>query len=292
MKRHTVKRQPLKPKVKKKSAKPYRPEVSINWDKARSTIAEGSQKLHAVSWRTRFDSLMEALFTSPRWISFILLMIVGCSFFFMGYDKTFKITGIDVAGATTLSDEAVIEASGIDNVHILWVDPEMAARKVAEIPNVLTATVEIAWPNNALITIAEREPVLMWDQAGERFWVDSNGRLMQARQYKSELLLILSQQTEDLKPGDWIPRYVLDGALQLDNLRPNIDVLYYKSDTGLSYLDGRDWEAYFGVGTDMNQKLVVYESLVNELMARDLQPDYISVINKEKPFYRLVTPAQ
>jgi hypothetical protein len=69
-------------------------------------------------------------------------------------------------------------------------------------------------------------------------------------------------------------------------------VLYYKSETGLSYLDGRNWEAFFGVGIDMNQKLVVYETLVNELMARDLQPEYISVINKEKPFYRLASPAQ
>ena len=40
----------------------------------------------------------------------------------------------------------------------------------------------------------------------------------------------------------------------------------------------------------MNQKLVVYEALVDELMARDLQPYYISVINQEKPFYRLAEP--
>jgi cell division septal protein FtsQ len=186
----------------------------------------------------------------------------------------------------------VIEASGMENIHILWVDPVITANKVAAMPNVLTATVEIAWPNHAYITVSEREPVLVWDQAGDRFWVDATGQLMQARQYKSELLLILSQQTENLNPGDRIEKNILEGALQLRNLRPNINVLYYKSDTGLSYLDGRNWEALFGVGTDMNQKLVVYETLVDELMARDLQPEYISVINKEKPFYLLATPAQ
>ncbi|MBN1318923.1 MAG: FtsQ-type POTRA domain-containing protein [Anaerolineales bacterium] len=235
---------------------------------------------------------MTTLFTSPRWISCIILLLVGGSFFLVGYDHSFVISGVQVAGATTLSEEAVIEASGMENVHILWVDPFTTASNVAAMPNVLTATVEIAWPNQALITVSEREPVLVWDQAGDRFWVDATGQLMQARQYKSELLLILSQEPEDLNPGDRIGRTILEGALQLQNLRPNINVLYYKSDTGLSYLDGRNWEAFFGVGTDMNQKLVVYESLVYELMARDLQPKYISVINKEKPFYRLASSEQ
>ena len=43
---------------------------------------------------------------------------------------------------------------------------------------------------------------------------------------------------------------------------------------------------------DMVQRLAIYEALVAELQARDLQPKYISVINKDKPFYRLVEPVE
>jgi hypothetical protein len=78
---------------------------------------------------------------------------------------------------------------------------------------------------------------------------------------------------------------VLEGALMLRQLRPNIDTLYYRPSSGLSYQDGRGWRVYFGTGTDMQQKLVVYEAIVAELLAQELTPTYISVSNQEKPYY-------
>jgi hypothetical protein len=85
----------------------------------------------------------------------------------------------------------------------------------------------------------------------------------------------------------FVPSAVLQGALQLRELRPNIDQLYYRPSGGLSYQDGRGWRAYFGTGRDMHQKLVVYETVVADLLGRGLTPEYISVSNQEKPFYRI-----
>jgi hypothetical protein len=82
-----------------------------------------------------------------------------------------------------------------------------------------------------------------------------------------------------------VPDEVLDGALLLRELRPNIDALYYDASGGLSYQDGRGWRAYFGTGRDMAQKLVVYETLVEHLQAKSITPVYISVSNQEAPFY-------
>ncbi len=86
----------------------------------------------------------------------------------------------------------------------------------------------------------------------------------------------------------FVPRDVLAGALQLRELRPNIDKLYYKPSEGLGYQDGRGWTAYFGTGRDMHQKLVVYETIVANLLERGARPAYISVANQYKPYYRLV----
>jgi hypothetical protein len=111
---------------------------------------------------------------------------------------------------------------------------------------------------------------------------------MQARHESSDLLLILSQQPTKLYVGERIPMDVVLGGLQLRQERPNIGSLFYELGNGLSYKDGRNWRAYFGTGVDMNQKLAVYEALVADIQARGLQPIYISVINKDKPFYRAV----
>jgi hypothetical protein len=85
----------------------------------------------------------------------------------------------------------------------------------------------------------------------------------------------------------FVPAPVLKGALQLRQLRPNIEKLYYRPPGGLSYQDGRGWRAYFGTGEDMHQKLVVYETLVEDLISKGLRPEYISVSNQFKPYYHL-----
>ena len=84
----------------------------------------------------------------------------------------------------------------------------------------------------------------------------------------------------------FVPREVLEGAIQLRELRPTIEKLYYQPHGGLSYQDGRGWRGYFGTGAQMNQKLAVYESVVADLLARGIQPAYISVSNQEKPYYK------
>ena len=82
-----------------------------------------------------------------------------------------------------------------------------------------------------------------------------------------------------------VPVLAIQGALALRQLRPNIERLHYDARHGLSYQDGRGWRAYFGVGADMPQKLAVYEKLVDDLMARGIQPKTISVETVRAPYY-------
>ncbi len=42
---------------------------------------------------------------------------------------------------------------------------------------------------------------------------------------------------------------------------------------------------FFGTGSGMDQKLVVYETLVEDLVSRGITPTYVSVSNQEKPYY-------
>ncbi len=262
--------------------------VPVIWRRSGESNARSERPTsHATSWRARFRAAFTLLFTSTRWISLVLLLGIATAVYFVGADQTYYISDIHVAGTNTLSRRAVADASGVEGMHIFWLNPADVAQRVAAMPSVMTATVEIGWPNWAHIDISERSPVMVWDQAGDRFWVDEHGRLMQARQETSDLLLILSQQTDKLFVGDRIPADVMAGALQLRQERPNIGSLFYEWGSGLSYEDGRNWRAYFGTGLDMNQKLVVYETLIADLQERGLQPKYVSVINKDKPFYRL-----
>ncbi len=126
---------------------------------------------------------------------------------------------------------------------------------------------------------------------------DESGATSEEEEAAEELTVEEEEATDDaLTTNDeqpttgaqvaFVPREVLQGALQLRELRPNIEQLYYQPSGGLSYQDGRGWRAYFGTGGDMHQKLAVYETVVAKLMERGIRPQYISVSNQYKPYYR------
>jgi hypothetical protein len=115
---------------------------------------------------------------------------------------------------------------------------------------------------------------------------------MPARGRAPELLRIvaegsrpLSAETAGLDPA------IVEAGLALRALRPNIGQLRYFARGGLAYDDGRGWQAYFGTGAGMPEKLVVYETLVDYLLGeRDLAPgeiEYIVVSDVRHPFYKI-----
>ncbi len=260
----------------------------------------------------RFSSPMPAIkmvVWNARWISLMLLAMSIYALTLIGLDENFYLTRIPVNGITAVPAEEIVAASGLAGAHIFGVDPVNAASQITAVPGVITATVSLNWPNQVDIQIGEEKPIAIWREDGEHFWITADGRLIPARAGQNDLLVIESElppaykqsseaePTPDAESGAatpaapspslaFIPKDVLTGAMQLKELRPNINQLYYRPSSGLSYQDGRGWRAYFGAGTDMAQKLVVYETIARNLEDQGLTPQYISVSNQEKPYYR------
>jgi hypothetical protein len=262
---------------------------------------------------------------NARWISLIILGLCVYALYVIGGDDRFYLNYIPVEGASTIEINHIVKESGLAGHHIFAADPQNAADLIGEIGGVITATVTLHWPNDVLIRIREKPPLATWQEGDQSYWVDEGGQLSLARAETVGLLNIISEipladagmvtgQTSDeerqaaetsatdesVEDGAasqrddetlqsqvaFVPQPVLKGALQLRELRPNIDKLYYSPSEGLGYQDGRGWRAYFGTGRDMHQKLVVYETIVTALLERGITPQYISVANQNKPYYR------
>ncbi len=262
---------------------------------------------------------------STRWLSLAVLAACAYALFIIGGDEGFYLNYIPVEGAASLDINHVVEESGLAGRHIFAADPQEAADRLGQMGGVITATVTLHWPNEVSIILREKPPLATWQEGDTSYWVDEDGGLSPARaqtvgllniisEVKSDELRVTSEETEAAEEvaveeeeaaGDvaattndeqpttgaqvaFVPREVLEGALQLRELRPNIEQLYYQPSGGLSYQDGRGWRAYFGTGRDMHQKLAVYETVVAKLMERGIRPQYISVSNQYKPYYRAV----
>jgi hypothetical protein len=241
---------------------------------------------------------------SARWISLSLLAVVTYALFLVGTDEHFYLTVIPVEGTVSIPAAEIVDASRLAGAHIFAADPGEAAARIVDMPGVINAAVTLTWPNHVLIEVQEDSPIAVWQDDGQQYWVTENGRLIPIRATVPGLLVIESEipparetavspeageQTEPIPQSSlaFIPEDVLAGAQQLRSLRPNIEKLFYRQSSGLSYQDGRGWRVYFGDGEDMHQKLVIYETITEELLTRGLTPDYISVSNQEKPYYRV-----
>lgn len=244
--------------------------------------------------RLSIVALKRLLFTS-RWISLSVLSLSIYALVLIGSDEHFYLTIIPVEGTISITPGKVVESSGLASIHAFAADPSLAARRIAELPGVISASVTLKWPNQASIQIVEDSPIAVWREGGSQFWITFEGNLIPSSGNAAGLLVIesempLSSDGEDVagtvRPSlAFLPEDVLSGALLLRELRPNIDRLYFRPASGLSFQDGRGWRVHFGTGTDMEQKLVVYETMLEDILARELTPAYISVSNQEKPYY-------
>lgn len=271
-------------------------------------------------------STATGLILNARWISLAIMGLCIYALYAIGSDDRFYLNYIPVEGASTIEINHIVEESGLAGHHIFAADPQGAANRIGDISGVITATVTLEWPNEVMIRISEKPPLATWQEGDQTFWIDANGQLSLARAETVGLLNIISEapvakvdtaallkenetdeETADSEEmvantgneessegkenavqsqATFVPQAVLAGALQLRELRPNIDELYYRPSEGLGYQDGRGWRAYFGTGRNMHQKLVVYETIVANLLERGIMPAYISVSNQNKPYYR------
>ncbi|HEX6383079.1 MAG TPA: FtsQ-type POTRA domain-containing protein [Anaerolineae bacterium] len=314
MRQRQQRRQQPQPRRLRKQPKMRRAHAASTIPRSRLTVpgtARRRRQRNKRRLRLPVNAILRFIF-SARWISLGLLSLTVYALVFIGMDEHFYLTVIPVQGTASIQPAEVVDASSLAGVHVFAADPNQAAARIAEVSGVISATVTLNWPNQVLIQIREDSPVAVWQEGGTQYWVTEHGRLIPARNQSLGLLVIESEmptaekastmrqptirpddntQSDDAENSDveasmpFIPEEVLAGAMQLRELRPNIERLYYHRSSGLSYEDGRGWRAYFGAGTDMDQKLVVYETIVAELLARGLTPAYISVSNKEKPYY-------
>lgn len=226
-------------------------------------------------------------FAGWRFISGVIVMGMLVVVFLFFSASIFYVHGIAVGGLKYMTREEVFALAGIANMHIFWVDPAEVRKNILRSPTIADATVTVGWPPNMVqVIVQEREPALIWEQSGVPVWLDIQGRVMTMREDRPDLLHISSTVNDGpLGPNVQIGVDIVTGALQLKALRSNITDLKYDPGNGLGYADGRGWMAWFGTGTDMPEKLLIYEAIVSNIQARGVHPAEINVTNPDHPVY-------
>ncbi|MBN1201657.1 MAG: FtsQ-type POTRA domain-containing protein [Anaerolineae bacterium] len=203
--------------------------------------------------------------------------------------SAFFVNSVAIGGEKYLSREEIFRFSDVAQRHIFWIDPQDVEARLEEVPNIADASVFVGWPPDMMqIIVTEREPALIWEQ-GVRVWVDVNGIVMKQREDRPDLLrIVVPDNTEPIDVGARVPQTIIQGALQLRSRYPNIDVLLYDSMKGLGYHDGRGWTVWFGTGEEMDVKLLVYNQVVENILAQRIQPGEVVMSDPDRPYYTVL----
>lgn len=198
----------------------------------------------------------------------------------------FFIHSIGVSGTDTMTPNEVFALADIAGSQIFQIDPAAVRANVLRSPTLADARVTVGWGSPMVnIEVQERRPALVWDQAGVQVWVDVNGRVMRQRGDAPELLRVVIDDTSLGPPGAEVEQQVVNSAIQLQALLPDAASLRYHPTNGMGYSDPRGWTVWFGVGDDMDQRVRVYEALINQLQDQGIRPGAVYLINPDRPWY-------
>lgn len=229
-----------------------------------------------------------------RMVSAALFALFGLTLLAFFTSDVFFVRAIQTRGNTFISGEEVFTYSELADYHMFWLDPQDIREKVLRSPSVADINVELGWPPNLVtLHVQERQPALVWSDAGEETWIDLQGRVMPARVEAPGLLHIhLVDAGGDLpRPAaEDFTRDMVLGALRLREVLPDGDQLDFHPIHGLGWTNEAGWQIWMGADSAavMDEKIKIYDVLVENLDSRAIDVAELNIANPDAPFYRLL----
>jgi len=256
-------------------------------------VGDGSRRVSSPQGERTEHGVRDEITVSWRMFSggiVVCLMLVLVVFF---ATDLFFVRSISLEGAEYLNEAEVFRYAGIAEDHVFWVNPDAVRQNIMDsTPLVADAQVSVGWPPNMVtIIIQERTPSLLWTQAGVRVLIDIHGNVLRSPRDEEtflDLIQVVADNSFDSPriPSEPVPADVVRGALQLQQIVSGLPSLRYNAEKGLGFREpNAAWDVWLGAGTDMPNKLRVYEALRDDLMARGVTPVEINVANLAAVYY-------
>lgn len=223
-----------------------------------------------------------------------LFALLAVMLFHLWTSSNFRVLQPEVIGNERISNSDINTVVGIVDKWIFSVDAKSIREQLVEaFPDFKGVAVTVKLPNLVTIEIQERQPVLAWQQNGNLNWVDAEGMLFPARG-EADLVMVDAKNMPPntisnpiLRTTQIEARWVSTFQKMAEQAPEGVPVLY-SAERGLGWVDPQGWEVFFGTDfSNMEQKLLVYEALVNHLQQESIQPMLVSVEYVHAPYYRL-----
>jgi len=233
-----------------------------------------------------------------RSLSFIVTALLGLVVYAAFTRPELRVTQAEITGNQLLAPSEINSVLNVAGRPIFMLIPsELETRLRLHYPELVSVKVDVSLPNLVSVHIAERRPVIRWEQAGGYTWISEDGIAFRPRGEVLGLISVVALSGPKLEekvafdPLTPAPFISSEMVLSLQGLAshvpPGVPILY-DAGLGFGWNDPRGWRVYFGVSaSDVELKMRVYESLADSLTQRGIRPALINVTYPTAPYYRM-----
>lgn len=214
-----------------------------------------------------------------------VLILLGV-FLWLRSSSVFAVRVITVTGLTHVSSQTISEATAsAKGVNLLRLDTDSLKQKLLALPYVKTVSIHRKFPNTLELTLSEYQPVAcLLMQDGSSWVVSAEGRILEQKADRA-LPVVVSEAPVWPKAGAFLPATVVS-ALQVatavtdETLAAqlhNISQIKVAPHGELTVVLANSVELRLGQGTDLNQKLKVAATIIQQYLRDGKGLTYIDV---------------
>lgn len=231
---------------------------------------------------------------NTRLISGILSLILGISAAAFTFVPYFRVQTPAVTGSTQINIEEITYYTGLRNLPIYMVDPEMIRDSLLKrYPEIRDIHVTLVLPSSVDIVMEQRNPVIEWDFGGSTFWIDEDGTVMKESSSQSKMVYVLANsfpgaksRTDRNVPASF-SRKALNSILHFGSVLPEGKTLFYSYDNGFGWDTNAGYRLWLGINDNgLDEKLAMAESLKKYFAEEEIEPDMLSLEFMHAPYYR------
>ena len=240
---------------------------------------------------------------------FVISLFVVISFSSL---SAFEVSAINLKGSQRLTTDAILSQVHVIGLPIIEVQPEQLTTQLTQnFPSLTSVSISTGLPASVTIRVAEREPLILWQQDNSSYWIDSEGVMFPIRGEAEVSLSVVANsdppeastkaadtEIEDINEPmipmvdePTFPRTTpefVQGVLSISDYVPEGSYLKYDPQFGLGWQDPNGWLVYFGKDiTNIDIKLAEYQMIIAEMKRENISPALISLEFLHAPFYRL-----
>jgi len=225
-----------------------------------------------------------------RWLSLLMLALTLVLLVSALRSPAFVVHTPEVEGNTFVPSSRIRSLAGVDAMRAFLIDPDEVVNRLLELPEIRTAVVEVKWMNQVSIQIAERPPVLAWNDGGRLWWVGEEGIAYSPHGDQPGLIQIdsmesvLSLTDDPTRPA--LSAAMVAAAQELHRSMPEGTAIQFDRAHGFSIQEEDGTLVYFGQTEGMQNKINLYEAIAAALAERNQPVSVISVEDVRAPYYR------